>query len=82
MSHFGAQFSLKKVQIVLYNLMLYKQKRLKFFYQLGLDFRFGDRPEVDTRNHVAGVSRTLEIQFLDAVFEGESDETRNKFERA
>ena len=41
--------------------MPYKYERLKVIFKLGLDFRFDDRPEVDTGNHVAGVSRTLGI---------------------
>ena len=60
-SHFEAHFSLIQRQKVLHNLMSYKWERLKFFYQVGLDFRFDDKPEVDTGNHVAGVSRSLGI---------------------
>jgi len=55
---------------------------LKVIFKLGLDFRFDDRPEVDTGNHVAGVSRSRATKFSDAVFHDEFDETKIKYAHA
>ena len=73
-SHFEAHFSLNQREKVLYNLMPYKWERMKFFYQLGQNFRFDDKPEVDRENHWAGPSGSRVIQSSDAVSYGASDE--------
>ena len=62
--------------------MPYKYERLRVIYQLGLDFRFDDKPEVVLQNHRAVASGGLGFQFLDEVFYGESGETKIKYAHA
>ena len=73
-SHFVAHFSLKLWQKVLHNLIPYNSERLKFIFQLGQNFRFDDKPEVDRENHRARPSASRAIKSTGAVFHGASDE--------
>ena len=77
-SHFQAHFSLKQRQKVLYNLMPDDWERLKLIYQLGQNFRFDEKPEVDSENHRARISAPPGHKFSDIIFYGAFDEGKIK----
>ena len=62
--------------------MPFKLRRLKFIYQVGQDFRFDEKPEVDWENDRAPPNASRGYNFSGVFFDGESDETKIKYAHA